>query len=114
MKMRGFTTALVVLGLSALALAIVSAEEREFKGFVTDDMCGAEHMMEGMNDKQCADECVGMGAAYALYVPDDEKMYVADVPEKLKPFAGEDVVVKGELQADGKTIHIASVTKQDQ
>lgn len=100
--------------LAVFALAAGSAQPREFKGFVTDDMCGAEHMMEGMNDKECADECVGMGAAYALYVPDDEKMYKADDPEKLKALAGEDVVVKGELQADGETITIASVTKQSE
>ena len=100
----------VALGLSALAAGATA--EREFKGYVTDDMCGAEHMMEGMNAKECADECVGMGAAYALYVPDDKKLYAVNTPEKLAAFAGEDVVVKGELQADGKTIEMASIAKQ--
>lgn len=109
MRMLVFT-ATVALGLSTLVAGMT--EEREFKGYVTDDMCGAEHMMEGMNAKECADECVGMGAAYALYVPDDKKMYAVNAPEKLKAFAGEDVVVKGELQADGETIEIASVAKQ--
>ena len=109
MRMLALTAA-VTLTLSALAAG--GADEREFKGYVTDDMCGAEHMMEGMNPKECADECVGMGAAYALYVPSDEKVYAADAPEKLKAFAGEDVVVKGELQADGKTIKIASVARR--
>lgn len=100
--------------ISVIVLALIGAsgtEERELKGYVTDDMCGAEHMMDGMNSKECADECVKMGAAYALFVPSDEKMYLADDPEKLKPFAGEDVVVKGSVSADGKTVTVASIAK---
>ncbi|HSF17917.1 MAG TPA: hypothetical protein VLK65_20430 [Vicinamibacteria bacterium] len=97
-----------------LVAAIVLAEEKTFEGYVTDDMCGAEHMMEGMSDKQCADECVGMGAAYALYVPDDETLYKVDDPEKIKAFAGEDVVVNGTLDEDGETIRIVSVARREQ
>ncbi len=104
-----------VLVLSLLCLAGFAASqekaEKEFQGFVTDDMCGAEHMMEGMNDKECADECVKMGAAYALYVPDDAKMYLVDDPAKLEPHAGENVAVVGTVSADGKTITVTSVKK---
>jgi hypothetical protein len=64
-----------------------------------------------MNPKDCADECVKMGAAYALYVPADKKMYLVDDPKKLAPFAGENVVVKGSLSEDQKTLKIASVAK---
>lgn len=87
------------------------AEDKEFQGYVTDDMCAAEHMMEGMNDKECADECVKMGAAYALFVPDDAKMYLADDPKKLEPHAGENVVVTGTVSADGKSIQVTSIRK---
>jgi hypothetical protein len=100
--------------ISVIVLALTgasAAEERELKGYVTDDMCGAEHMMDGMNSKECADECVKMGAAYALYVPTDEKMYLADDPKKLEPFAGEDVVVKGSVSADGKSVTVTSIAK---
>jgi hypothetical protein len=105
------------IGLAALALcgcaAIAFAEEKEFQGYVTDDMCAKEHMMEGMNDKECADECVKMGAAYALFVPAEEKMYLADDPKKLAPHAGENVVVKGTVSADGKSIKVTSVRKAE-
>jgi hypothetical protein len=101
-----------VLVLSLLFVAgVAGAEEKEFQGYVTDDMCAKEHMMEGMNDKECADECVKMGAAYALFVPGEEKMYLADDPKKLEPHAGENVVVKGTVSADGKSIKVSSVRK---
>jgi hypothetical protein len=105
--MRAMVFVLALLGVAGF----VVAEEIEFQGYVTDDMCGAEHMMEGMNDKECADECVKMGAAYALYVPDDAKMYLVDDPKKLEPHAGENVVVIGTVSADGKTIQVTSIKK---
>lgn len=105
--MRSMALVFAVLCLSGFA----TAEDKEFQGYVTDDMCVAEHMMEGMNDKECADECVKMGAAYALFVPDDKKMYLADDPKKLEPYAGENVVVKGTVSADGKSIQVTSIRK---
>ena len=87
------------------------AEEKDFHGYVTDDMCAKEHMMEGMNDKECADECVKMGAVYALFVPDEAKIYLADDPKKLEPHAGENVVVKGTVSTDGKSIQVTSIQK---
>ena len=105
--MRQMLVALALFGCATFA----AAQEKELQGFVTDDMCGKEHMMEGMNDKECADECVKMGAAYALFVPDEGKMYLADDPKKLEPHAGENVVVKGTVSADGKSIKVTSVRK---
>jgi hypothetical protein len=52
-----------------------------------------------------------MGAAYALFVPAEKKMYLVDDPKKLEPFAGEEVEVKGSLSEDEKTLKIASVAK---
>jgi hypothetical protein len=100
--------------ISVIVLALIgasAAEERTLEGHVSDDMCGDVHMMEGMNSKECADECVKMGAAYALYVPSDKKMYLADDAKKLEPFAGEQVVVKGSVSADGKTVKVTSIAK---
>lgn len=108
--MRSITVVLALLWLSGFA-APEEKEEKEFRGYVTDDMCAAEHMMEGMNDKECADECVKMGAVYALFVPDDEKMYLAADPKKLEAYAGENVVVKGTMSADGKSIQVTSVAR---
>jgi hypothetical protein len=103
---------LTSLAFSLLALsAYASAEERELRGHVTDDMCGGEHMMEGMDAKECAEECVRMGAVYALFATAHEKMFLVDDPKKLEPFAGENVVVKGTLSEDGKTLRIASIER---
>lgn len=91
--------------------AFSAPEERELEGHVTDDMCAGQHMMEGMDAKECADECVTMGAEYAIFVPADEKMYLVEDSEKLKGFAGENVVVKGTVGEDGKTLRITSIEK---
>lgn len=91
--------------------AHATAADKEFKGSVTDDMCGGEHMMEGMTPKECADECVRMGSSYALFVPAEKKMYLVDDPGKLEPFSGEEVVVKGTVTDDGTTIKLTSVQK---
>lgn len=108
--MRSTTFVLSLLFTAGFA-APEEKDEKEFQAYVTDDMCAAEHMMEGMNDKECADECVKMGAVYALFVPDDAKMYLADDPKKLEPHAGENVVVKGTVSADGKSIQVTSIKK---
>ncbi len=105
MRSRAFVLSLVCLA------SFAAAEEKEFQGYVTDDMCAKEHMMEGMNDRECADECVKMGAVYSLFVPDDAKMYLADDPKKLEPHAGENVVVTGTVSADGKSIQVTSIRK---
>jgi DNA replication protein DnaC len=49
----------------------------------------------------------------ALFVPDDGKMYLVDDPKKLEPHAGENVVVKGTVSADGKSIQVSSVRKSE-
>jgi hypothetical protein len=107
----------IALVFSLLLLSSYAAPEekgeKEFQGYVTDDMCAAEHTMQGMSDKECAVECVKMGAAYALFVPDDKKMYLVDDPKKLEPYAGENVVVKGTVSADGKSIKVTSVKKSE-
>lgn len=109
--MRTTTSALFLLLALAGFAALATAQDKEFKGYVTDDMCGAEHTMEGMTAKQCADECVRMGSSYALFIPAEKKMYLVDDPGKLKEFSGEDVVVKGSVSEDGKTIKLTSVQK---
>jgi len=89
-----------------------AAQEKEFKGSITDDMCGASHMMEGMNDKECADECVKGGAKYALYVPGQDKVYALDKQNEAAKFAGQAVIVKGASSQDGKAIAVKSIEKE--
>ena len=110
---KGLLLAAAAAWLFALSGSLAdAAEEKEFKGQITDDMCGGKHMMENVTAKQCADECVKMGAKYALFVPDGEKVYALDAQNQAKPLAGESVIVKGTLGEDGKSIHVTSIRKQ--
>ena len=68
----------IAFGFLLLVVGFSYAHDKEFKGHMTDDMCASKHMMEGATAKECADKCVAAGAKYALFVPDDEKMYVVD------------------------------------
>lgn len=104
---RTFVSALI-----ALLPALATTQEKEFKGSITDDMCGATHMMEGMTAKQCADECVKGGAKYALYVPAQDKVYALDKQQEAAKFSGEAVIVKGTLSQDGKAIAVRSMEKE--
>lgn len=98
--------------LSLVITGSLSFAETEFKGQMTEDMCGRSHMMEGVSAAECAHRCVDAGAKYALFVPDDEKMYVIDDQNKAKEFAGENVLVTGTVSEDGKTILLSSIAKQ--
>lgn len=104
---------LIASSLLLFVVAFSQAQDREFKGQMTDDMCGRTHMMEGVSEKECADKCVDAGAKYALFVPADGKMYVVDDQNKAKEFAGQDVVAKGRVSDDGKTIKLSSIAKQE-
>lgn len=84
-------------------------EEQTWNAHITDSMCGAEHMMDGMSDPECAVACREMGADYALFVPETEAVYGIANQEKVAEFAGTDVVVTGTLSEDGSTVTVASI-----
>ena len=98
----------VLTGFAGAALA-GGVEEQTWEGHITDDMCGSEHMMEGMSHPECAVACMEMGAALQLFVPADETIYAIDDQKKAEEFAGTDVVVTGILGEDGKTVTIHSI-----
>lgn len=103
----------IASGFLLLTAGITHARDGKFKGQVTDDMCVRGHMMEGLTDQECIEQCVAAGAKYALFVPDDEKIYVLDKQDEAKPFAGENVVVSGRLSEDGDTIVVTSIERQN-
>ncbi|MHB1673384.1 MAG: hypothetical protein ACYCSP_03960 [Acidobacteriaceae bacterium] len=92
-----------------LSAAAASAQTTTLKGVVSDQMCGAHHMMAGASAAKCTRECVGMGSAYALVVGD--KVYTlqasAAVKKELYALAGAPAVVKGTVS--GTTVQVASV-----
>ena len=75
-------------------------------GVVTDDMCGAKHMMPGKSDAECVRGCVKAGAHYAVL--SNGKVYVlSGKTSEVSALAGKKVTVKGELK--GNTLEVASV-----
>lgn len=85
---------------------LLFAQATTLTGVVSDQMCGAKHMMEGGAAK-CTRECVKMGSPYALVVGD--KVYtLKGHSSELDALAGQSVVVKGTLS--GTTVDVDSVT----
>jgi len=75
-------------------------------GWITDDMCGAKGA--SADHAACAKKCVKeQGAKYALYNPDDKKVYILDPQSKAEGHEGTEVTIKGKL--DGDTIHVTSI-----
>ena len=101
-----FFLALLLAGAFGLAAA---QEEQTWEAHVTDEMCGKEHMMDGMTHPECAVACVEMGAALQLYVPADDAVYAVDDQGKVEEFAGTDVTVTGVLSEDQTTVTVHSI-----
>ena len=101
----------MLLGGAGAALA-GGLEEQTWEAHVTDEMCGKEHMMEGMSHPECAIACVEMGAALQLYVAADDAVYAVVDQKKVEEFAGTDVVVTGVLSEDKMTVTVHSIKAQ--
>jgi hypothetical protein len=84
----------------------------QFKGVVTDTMCGASHKEMNMGpDDQCTRECVKMDPSkfkYALY--DGKEVYVLSDQKAADKYAGKKVTVTGTLDEKTKTIQAQSIT----
>ncbi len=100
--------AALVLAASAFVFA-GAMQEQTWEAHVTDEMCGKEHMMDGMTHPECAIACVEMGAALQLYVPADDAVYAVDDQQKVEEFAGTDVVVTGVFSEDKTTVTVHSI-----
>ena len=94
---------------AALTAGAASGQTTTLKGIVSDQMCGAHHMMAGASAQKCTRECVGMGSSYALVVGD--KVYTLqanpEVKKELYALAGAPAVVKGTVS--GMTVQVATV-----
>ena len=89
-----------------LALYTMPAWAATFTGTVTDDMCGAKHMMPGKPDATCARACVKRGAKWALASGD--KLYIlSGKSSDIDALAGQKVTVTGDLS--GNTLTVASI-----
>src|SRR5215472_10185161 len=82
------------------------AQAHQFKGTVTDAMCGKQHMMKNTTAAECTRECVKAGSDFALI--SDDKVYILKGDKaQLDKFAGTPVVVHGDLS--GNSIAVKSI-----
>ena len=110
---------LAVMAVVALAAGIGSLYAAETKadtwhGIITDDMCGKKHVeMTAEKATECALSCAEKGAKLVLYNKENDKTFMLSDQAKAKEFAGQHVVVKGMLDADGKSITVSSIEKPE-
>ena len=107
MKHVLYLAAVIALAAATL-LASPPQSERTFTGSISDSACGLTHMMPGDTPKQCALQCIRMGAKFVLADNARHKVYALSDQTQARPFAGENVVVKGTL--NGVTIEVKSIT----
>jgi uncharacterized protein DUF5818 len=107
--------ALVILSLMP-SLIVAAAKYQTFSGEIMDSQCanmGSHDVMikqEGAKDaKQCTLGCVKMGGKFVLFDAASKTVYQLDDQAKPAKFAGEKVTVKGKLDKDKKTIHVADI-----
>jgi len=101
-----------LLGLAAMAVFAVAADQHAFSGVITDSMCARadhSHMQMGPNDAECTIACVQIhDASYVLF--DGKAAYTLSDQKTPEKFAGKKVTVKGTLNAKTNTIQVDSIT----
>jgi hypothetical protein len=100
-------TVLCLIAILALfSLAAAADKPQTLTGVVTDEMCGAKHMMQG-SAADCVRACVKEGSKYALVVGDT--VYTLDGGDQaaIDKLAGERAKVTGTV--NGKTVKVQSV-----
>jgi mono/diheme cytochrome c family protein len=86
--------------------------EKTVVGYISDSMCGLDHSAMKMgDDKTCTLKCVEGGAKFILADRDQKVVYALDddVQEKAREFAGQKVMVTGQVDAKAKTIRVSKV-----
>jgi hypothetical protein len=78
-------------------------------GFISDNMCGLNHMSGMGDEKSCTLGCVKGGAKFVLADRNHKRVYNLDQAgqEKARDFAGQKVKVTGRIS--GKTIRVTAI-----
>jgi hypothetical protein len=108
MKPAFFALVVLLGAATAPPLPRPAQHVQAFKGNISDSACGLKHMMSGSSPQKCTLECINMGAKFVLADEVHQKVYALSDQAKARPFAGENVVVKGTLS--GVTINVESIT----
>ncbi len=88
-----------------LTLTASTAFAEDWKGTISDSMCGAKHVKATKEDMACAQKCV-KGGSPAVFVVGD-KVYNIENQDAVKDHIGHKVSITGTMTGD--TIHIDKV-----
>jgi hypothetical protein len=96
--------------LTALCAIPAMAATTTLTGVITDDMCGAKHMMPGKPDAECVRACVKSGAKFAVL--SGGKVYVlAGKSSEVSALAGKKATVSGDLKDNTLTVNSIAAAK---
>ena len=103
-------TALIATSLVAQTASSQGGQEKTLTGVVSDNMCGATHMLKDKSAAECTRLCVKQGQKYALVV--GQKVYTLQGHEaELDKLAGARATVKGKVSGDTITVDSVSAAK---
>jgi hypothetical protein len=91
---------------TALCAIPAMAATTTVTGVITDDMCGAKHMMPGKSDAECTRACVKHGAKFAV-VANGQVYVLAGKASEVGALAGQKATISGALT--GNTLTVNSV-----
>ncbi len=104
--MKAWILSGAVLALSVNAGAAITS--RTFVGYITDTMCGVNHVpMKIAPDTKCVRECVKGGAKFAF--TDGKVVYKLNDQQAPRKFAGQKVKVTGVLYEKTNTIAVEKI-----
>ena len=101
------TVTLVAISLVAQSAPKKDGQEKTLTGVVSDNMCGATHMLKDKTAAECTRICVKQAQKYALVV--GKKVYTLEgLDAELDKLAGQRATVRGSVSGD--TINVRSVS----
>ena len=100
----------VILTTAFVAFAAAGHHEASWTGWLADENCAKDYSKSASADHAgCAKGCVKGGAKWALSTPDGH--FILDLgASKAEKHVGHEVVVKGALNKESKTIKVSSIS----
>jgi hypothetical protein len=95
----------------ALSTVAASAQSSQtLTGTVSDAMCGAHHMIQGLAPAQCTRKCVKEGSDFAL-VSGGKAYTLKGDKSQFDKLAGQNVIIKGKVDGQAITVDSIAATK---
>ncbi len=106
---RKITTVLLALTVVLVTALVGKQKTQEFRGELSDQLCGLSHPELISDAKQCTLDCVRGGSRYALAAKEKGVVYELvgiSIPEEL---AGERVVITGRWNKKRRVLRVYSI-----